>query len=88
MARAENMEGMQISPAASAEAMFQLGLHYCLGRGVDMDLVAAHKWFNIAAMRGYELAREYRAEICRDMTSQQIAQAQREARDFVAATQH
>lgn len=86
MARSENMEGFgQVSPAASAQAMFELGLLYCLGRGVEMDLVAAHKWFNIAAMRGCTAARDYRTEVCRDMTPQQIAQAQREARAFISA---
>ncbi|MDP4823670.1 MAG: hypothetical protein NWR47_06955 [Aestuariivirgaceae bacterium] len=84
MARAEGIEGFgQVSPAASAEAMFELGLLYCLGRGVEMDLVTAHKWFNIAAMRGCTAAREYRTEICRDMTAQQISEAQRGAREWI-----
>jgi TPR repeat protein len=87
MARAEGMEGFgQVSPASSAETMFELGLLYCLGRGVEMDLVTAHKWFNIAAMRGCVAAKEYRTEICRDMTAKQIAEAQRSAREWIGQT--
>lgn len=63
-----------------AEAMFELGLIYCLGRGVEPNLVIAHKWFNLAASFGCEAAKSYRAELVRDMSTQQIAEAQREAR--------
>ena len=40
--------------------LFQLGMMYCLGREVEQDYVAAHKWFNIAALRGSPEARQYR----------------------------
>ena len=87
MARAEGREGFgQMSPASSAETMLELGLLYCLGRGVEMDLVTAHKWLNIAAMRGCAAAREYRTEICRDMTAVQISEAQRAAREWIGQT--
>ena len=51
-----------------------------------MDLVTAHKWLNIAAMRGCAAAREYRTEICRDMTAVQISEAQRAAREWIGQT--
>ena len=35
-----------------AEALYNLGLAYSTGQGVTQDYVAAHKWFNLAAMRG------------------------------------
>ncbi len=57
---------------------------YCIGRDVDQDLVSAHKWFNLAAMRGSEEARQYRLEISQEMTADQIAEAQREARNWLA----
>ncbi len=36
-----------------AEDCFGLGMNYSSGAGVAVDLVQAHKWFNIAAMRGH-----------------------------------
>ena len=38
---------------ATAEDCFGLGMVYSAGAGVAVDLVQAHKWFNIAAMRGH-----------------------------------
>ena len=38
--------------ATSADILFDLGMMYCNGRGVEQDMVAAHKWFNIAALKG------------------------------------
>jgi TPR repeat protein len=48
--------------------------------GCPLDLVAAHKWFNIAAMGGNLRAMECRAEIAEDMTAREIIEAQRQAR--------
>lgn len=66
-----------------ADTLFELGLRYCTGREVGQDLVQAHKWFNIAAMQGSADARRYRAEISREMSAEQIAFAQREARAWL-----
>ena len=66
------------------DALFQLGLLYCSGREVGLDLVNAHKWFNLAALRGNEEARRYRQELAREMTKSQIAQAQRQAREWLS----
>lgn len=71
--------------ARPAEALFDLGLRYCTGREVAADLVEAHKWFNLAALRGSAEARIRRAEISREMTAEQIAAAQREARAWLTA---
>ncbi len=40
-----------------AEALYNLGLAYSTGQGVRVDFVAAHKWFNLAAMRGVDEAK-------------------------------
>ncbi len=66
------------------DAYFELGLVYCIGREVAADLVVAHKWFNISAMRGNRLAREYRADVARDLTKMEVAKAQRLAREWLA----
>jgi len=70
--------------AGAPEALFELGLMYCAGREVELDLVSAHKWFNLAAMRGNEAARRYRTEVARDMTRAQVARAQRLAREWLS----
>jgi hypothetical protein len=65
------------------DALFELGLMYCSGREVDLDLVQAHKWFNLAALRGIEEAKRYRLEIANEMTKAEIAEAQRQAREWL-----
>ncbi|WP_125461588.1 MULTISPECIES: SEL1-like repeat protein [Rhodomicrobium] len=66
-----------------ADAMFVLGINYSTGSGVEQNLVAAHQWFNLAAMMGHEAALSARAELAREMTSEQIAEAQRQARAWL-----
>lgn len=66
-----------------AEALYNLGLAYSTGQGVLVDFVAAHKWFNLAAMKGSELAKSWRAQIAREMSTGQIAEAQRLAREWL-----
>jgi TPR repeat protein len=87
MARLElDSHGLRESGAhgGTADALFQLGLLYCVGRDVDMDLVEAHKWFNLAALRGNEDAKRYRLELAREMSKREIARAQRLAREWIA----
>lgn len=69
----------------AADALFDLGLMYSTGREVEQDLVTAHKWFNLAALKGNSAARDYRAEIAREMSSLDIAEAQRKAREWLSA---
>ncbi|MGI9384136.1 MAG: SEL1-like repeat protein [Methyloligellaceae bacterium] len=68
----------------ASDALFELGLLYCTGRDVEPDLVTAHKWFNLAALRGNNAARDYRVELAREMTEAQIATAQKSAREWLA----
>jgi uncharacterized protein len=65
------------------DAFFELGMLYATGRDVTADLVAAHKWFNLAAARGNQCALSYRVELAREMSSEQIAEAQRQAREWL-----
>jgi len=69
----------------AADRLFDLGMLYATGRDVPQDLVAAHKWFNLAAMRGNVEAKSRRAEVALEMTAAQIAAAQREARAWLTA---
>jgi hypothetical protein len=69
--------------AGRSEALYNLGLAYSTGQGVSVDYVAAHKWFNLAAMRGIEDARSWRSQLAREMSAGQIAEAQRLAREWL-----
>jgi uncharacterized protein len=72
---------IEISVAtATAEDLLEIGMKYCLGRGVSQNYVEAHKWLNLAALKGSESAKQYRCEISAEMTSSEIADAQRQAR--------
>lgn len=76
-------ETAELAASGKAEALFELGLIYASGREGETDLVAAHKWFNIAAFRGLEAAKARRAEIAAEMSAMQIAEAQRAARAWL-----
>ena len=70
----------------NAQACFDLGIAYSCGTGgVGIDLVEAHKWFNLAALNGSEDGQSMRAEISEEMTAREIAEAQRQARAWMIA---
>ena len=47
------IDGGTLAPVnATGEVFYELGMMYASGRSVPTDLVSAHKWFNLAAMRG------------------------------------
>ncbi|HYZ48259.1 MAG TPA: hypothetical protein VE567_05125 [Sphingomonas sp.] len=70
------------------DACFDLGIAYSSGAGgLDIDLVEAHKWFNLSALAGRMRGAECRAEVAEDMTAREIAEAQRQARAWLNATQ-
>lgn len=68
---------------AGAEILLQLGLDSACGRHGAADLVSAHKWFNLAAMKGSRDAVRHRQEISLEMTREEIAEAQRAAREWL-----
>lgn len=66
-----------------AESQYDLGLLYSTGKGVPLDYVTAHKWFNLAALRGMADAREHRAELAGQMSSGDVNEALRLARGWI-----
>ncbi len=68
---------------AAEDVFFQLGMMYSTGSTVPADYVSAHKWFNLAAMRGNKDATRLRREIAEQMSENEIATAQRAARDWL-----
>jgi hypothetical protein len=65
------------------DALFELGMLYATGKDIEADLVVAHKWFNLAALRGNTDALQHRVELAREMSPDQIAEAQRAAREWL-----
>ena len=78
------LSGLGEAPA-TADTMFELGMMYASGREVAVDLVTAHKWFNIAAAKGHAEAPRMRREIAAEMKDAEIGQAQSAARDWLKA---
>jgi uncharacterized protein len=73
--------------AGDPDALYELGVAYSTGSGgTVIDLIEAHKWFNLAALNGSNLAQQSRAEISEEMTAREIAEAQRQARAWLAET--
>jgi hypothetical protein len=70
---------------AIPDALFERGLYWASGRSGVVNLVAAHKWFNLAAVKGRADAARMRREVAELMSETEIAAAQREARDWMRA---
>jgi uncharacterized protein len=83
MANCETGEIDRTAAVQTCEALYQLGIIHASGRDGAPDLISAHKWFNIAAMRGHAEAACMRREIAAEMTDAEIGQAQRAARDWL-----
>jgi TPR repeat protein len=70
------------------DAYFDLGVTYSTGRGgIAVDLIEAHKWFNLAALSGSTRGQQCRAEISIEMTAREIAEAQKQARAWLGITE-
>ena len=70
-----------------ADALYELGVAYSTGSDdTEIDLIEAHKWFNLAALNGSHIGQESRAEIADYMSAREIAEAQRQARAWLAET--
>ena len=72
-----------VQATAIPDILFERGLYWASGRSGLVDLVAAHKWFNLAALKGRNDAIELRREVAEQMSDEEIARAQREARAWI-----
>ena len=71
----------------SGADLFTLGLRYSTGvGGAPLDYVTAHTAFNLAAVMGSLEAKVYRRELSAEMDPQDVAEAQRAARAWLAAS--
>src|SRR5579875_1965549 len=81
-------EGLPLPQAGSTgDELLKMGLLYSTGQGgAPLDYVSAHMLFNLAAMRGSEEAKHYRRELSLEMDRDSVAEAQRAARCWLAAS--
>jgi hypothetical protein len=74
-----------VEAGTNPDLLFDLGMLFASGRSAPVDLVAAHKWFNLAALKGRVDAIGLRREIAELMSADEIAKAQREARAWMTS---
>ncbi|MDR3512802.1 MAG: sel1 repeat family protein [Caulobacteraceae bacterium] len=73
------------STESSGDELFRMGLLYSTGQGgAPLDYVSAHMLFNLAAMRGSLEAKVYRKELSQEMDPADVAEAQRQAREWLS----
>jgi hypothetical protein len=83
---AEAHEAVRVQ--GDSENLYKLGLIYSTGQGGSIDLVQAHMWFNLAAVRGSEAAKECRRELAEMMSKDEVAAAQKRAREWLSVKHH
>ena len=72
------------TPDMSGDDLLKLGMMYSSGSGgAPLDLVSAHMLFNLASMKGSVEARIYRKELSQEMATDEVAEAQRAARQWL-----
>ena len=74
-----------VTATAIPDALFERGLYWASGRSGVVNLIAAHKWFNLAAAKGRVDAIAMRREVAEMMSDAEIAAAQRDARAWMTA---
>src|SRR5664280_1163290 len=74
-----------VEASAIPDVLFERGLYWASGRSGVVNLIAAHKWFNLAALKGRADAIALRREVAEMMSEVEIAAAQREARAWMTA---
>lgn len=66
------------------EAQYILGAMYHDGEGVPQDYVKAYMWYNLATAQGHLESKKAREQVAREMTKEQIAEAQKLSREWTA----
>jgi uncharacterized protein len=81
----QHIDTGHVGGSAETDILFEMGIMYATGRDCAVDMVAAHKWFNIAAIKGSDRAAELRAELAQTMSKSDLAIALREAREWMTS---
>lgn len=80
----EKLMDAGVSEAALAKKLYELGLDYATGHGVERNLVEAHKWLNLASVHGSEAAAVDRDDVARELSRRDIRRALKMAREWNA----
>jgi len=75
---------LALSEKGSSISQYFLGEMCLKGMGILQDFSQAHMWFNIAASRGHKKAKAHLDRLTIKMSRDQIAEAQKLAREWVA----
>lgn len=80
-----SLAGAAMLGVYDGDTLLDLGFACSTGSNGDpVDLVAAHKWFNLAALAGSPEAQHCRTDIAGQMSAREVAEAQRGARAWLA----
>ena len=74
---------LELAEAGSSVCQYYLGIMFLEGKGALQDFSQAHMWFNIASSRGHDKAHKLLEKVTRRMSAEQVAEAQKEARQWV-----
>jgi TPR repeat protein len=77
----------KLADQGDARGQYQLGGKYCNGEGAPEDDILAYMWWNLAAAQGDNGAKRYKGLISERMTKEQIAEAQKLSREWLANKQ-
>lgn len=75
----------QSNAGSQDRILLEMGLKYAVGRDCEIDVVEAHKWLNIAAIRGSQKAERMRNQVAATMSKTELAAALRSAREWMTA---
>ena len=75
---------VELAEAGSSVCQYYLGVMFLEGKGALQDFGLAHMWLNIASSRGHNKARKLLEKTTQRMSAEHVAEAQKEARLWVA----
>ncbi len=73
------------NPATPDRILLEMGMKYAIGRDCEINVVEAHKWLNIAAIRGSQKAERMRNQVAATMSKAELAAALRSAREWMTS---
>ncbi len=83
---AEELEALiKAAEQGDAQAQYDLGVMYDSGQGIPEDDVQAYAWLNVAAAQGFDSAQKVKERIAKNMTGDEIAEAQKLSREYLEA---
>lgn len=68
---------------ATGDELYRVGLAYSEGVDCEQDLIAAHKWFNLAVMKGSDDAKLCREQMADMLEKEDIKSALKAARAWL-----